>query len=75
MSYLTVCSHTEIIVAVRNALVDSDQDVRSAAARAFDAVQAHIGTRAIDETIPTLLHALSQSGSTSEAALAALREM
>lgn len=65
-----------IIAVVRQALVDESQSVRHAAAQAFDATQTYIGPRAIDETIPTLLEALSDtSGGTSETALAALREV
>ncbi|TKY88745.1 hypothetical protein EX895_002376 [Sporisorium graminicola] len=65
-----------IIAVVRHALVDESQVVRHAAAQAFDATQTYIGPRAIDETIPTLLEALSDtSGGTSETALAALREV
>lgn len=65
-----------IIAVVRQALVDESQLVRHAAAQAFDATQTYIGPRAIDETIPTLLEALSDtSAGTSETALAALREV
>ncbi|KDE04239.1 hypothetical protein MVLG_05338 [Microbotryum lychnidis-dioicae p1A1 Lamole] len=64
-----------IIEAVRNALVDPEPSVRTAAARAFDVAQQVIGTRSIDETIPTLLDALQQPGETADAALAALQEV
>ncbi|GAA5986671.1 hypothetical protein JCM11641_001358 [Rhodosporidiobolus odoratus] len=64
-----------IIAAVRSALVDSDPTVRSAAAQAFDIAQQVIGTRSIDETIPTLLDALQTPGETADAALEALREV
>ncbi|SCV68098.1 BQ2448_219 [Microbotryum intermedium] len=64
-----------IIEAVRNALVDSEPSVRTTAARAFDVAQQVIGTRSIDETIPTLLDALQQPGETADAALAALQEV
>ncbi|PWN50148.1 ARM repeat-containing protein [Violaceomyces palustris] len=65
-----------IIAVVRHALVDESQAVRHAAAQAFDATQQYIGPRAIDETIPTLLGALSDtSGGSSQTALAALREV
>ncbi|CAD6915717.1 unnamed protein product [Tilletia controversa] len=51
-------------------------EVRAAAAEAFDAEQEHIGPRAIDETIPTLLEALKDPTSAgAETALAALREV
>ncbi|GAA6038663.1 hypothetical protein JCM8097_009472 [Rhodosporidiobolus ruineniae] len=64
-----------VIAAVRTALVDSDPTVRSAAAQAFDIAQQVIGTRSIDETIPTLLDALQSPGETADAALEALREV
>ncbi|KIK38679.1 hypothetical protein CY34DRAFT_809070, partial [Suillus luteus UH-Slu-Lm8-n1] len=65
----------EIINMVRTSLVDDDACVRSAAAKAFDALQEHLGARAIDPTIPTLLEALRQPGASSDTALQALREV
>ncbi|OJT01635.1 Translational activator GCN1 [Trametes pubescens] len=65
----------DIIVMVRTSLVDDDANVRAAAAKAFDILQEHIGARAIDETIPTLLEALRQPGQSSGTALQALREV
>ena len=65
----------EIIVMVRAALVDDEANVRAAAAQAFDTLQEHIGARAIDETIPTLLEALRQPGQSSGTALQALKEV
>lgn len=68
--------HEEAIIAiVRGALVDSAPQVRAAAARTFDAVQAHLGSRAIDTTVPTLLSALQQGDARADTALAALREI
>lgn len=64
-----------IIQMVRSSLVDDEGDVRSAAAKAFDTLQEHIGARAIDETIPTLLEALRQPGQSSGTALQALKEV
>ncbi|KAJ3745026.1 armadillo-type protein [Lentinula detonsa] len=64
-----------IIVIVRECLVDDESDVRTAAAKAFDVLQEHIGAKAIDETIPTLLEALRQPGKGSGTALQALREV
>lgn len=64
-----------IIAIVRAALVDDEANVRSAAAQAFDVLQEHIGGRAIDQTIPTLLEALRQPGKSSGTALQALREV
>lgn len=65
----------EIISMVRTSLVDDEANVRSAAARAFDTLQEHIGAKAIDQTIPTLLEALRQPGKGSGTALQALREV
>ncbi|TFY63660.1 hypothetical protein EVJ58_g3122 [Rhodofomes roseus] len=65
----------EIISMVRAALVDDEANVRAAAAKAFDILQEHIGAKAIDETIPTLLEALRQPGQSSGTALQALREV
>ncbi|TBU31959.1 ARM repeat-containing protein [Dichomitus squalens] len=65
----------EIIAMVRASLVDDEGDVRAAAAKAFDTLQEHIGARAIDETIPTLLEALRQPGQSSGTALQALKEV
>ena len=63
----------EIVCVVRTSLVDDDATVRSAAAKAFDTIQEHIGGKAIDQTIPTLLEALRQPGESSGTALQALR--
>lgn len=60
---------------VRTSLVDDDATVRAAAAKAFDTLQEHIGAKAIDQTIPTLLEALRQPGESSGTALQALREV
>ena len=65
----------EIIAMVRASLVDDEANVRAAAAKAFDTLQEHIGARAIDETIPTLLEALRQPGQSSGTALQALKEV
>ncbi|PCH35750.1 ARM repeat-containing protein [Wolfiporia cocos MD-104 SS10] len=65
----------EIIGMVRAALVDDEANVRTAAARAFDILQEHIGAKAIDQTIPTLLEALRQPGQSSGTALQALKEV
>ncbi|KAG1731829.1 armadillo-type protein [Suillus paluster] len=65
----------EIINMVRTSLVDDDATVRSAAAKAFDVLQEHLGAKAIDQTIPTLLEALRQPGAGSDTALQALREV
>lgn len=60
---------------VRVSLVDDEANVRSAAARAFDVLQQHLGVKAIDQTIPTLLEALRQPGKSSGTALQALKEV
>jgi hypothetical protein len=65
----------EIIAMVRTSLVDEEANVRAAAAKAFDTLQEHIGPKAIDQTIPTLLDALRQPGQSSGTALRALREV
>lgn len=68
-------SEDAIIATVREGLVDESPAVRQAAAQAFDALQTQIGPRSIDQTIPTLLHALTEKGAASEAALSALQEL
>ena len=65
----------EIISMVRGFLVDDEPNVRAAAAQAFDSLQEHVGIKAIDQTIPTLLEALRQPGGSSSTALQALKEV
>ncbi|KAI0944136.1 hypothetical protein AcV7_002042 [Taiwanofungus camphoratus] len=65
----------EIIVMVRTFLVDDEANVRAAAAKSFDILPEHIGAKAIDQTIPTLLEALRQPGQSSGTALQALKEV
>ena len=60
-----------LISVVRTALVDSDEDVREAAAEAFDSLQKVIGKRSIDQVLPHLL-ALLRSEEEAENALAGL---
>lgn len=60
-----------LISVVRIALVDSDEDVREAAAEAFDSLQKVLGKRAIDQVLPYLL-SLLRSEDEAENALAAL---
>lgn len=64
-----------IITIVRSSLVDDEAIVRSAAARAFDILQEQLGSKAVDQTIPTLLEALRQPGESSGTALQALKEV
>lgn len=55
--------------------MDDEANVRAAAAQAFDILQDHLGAKAIDQTIPTLLEALRQPGKSSGTALQALKEV
>ena len=64
-----------IITIVRSSLVDDEAIVRAAAAKAFDILQEQLGTKAVDQTIPTLLEALRQPGESSGTALQALKEV
>ncbi|KAF8057458.1 armadillo-type protein [Lyophyllum atratum] len=65
----------EIISIVRISLVGDEPNVRSAAAKAFDILQEHLGAKAIDQTIPPLLETLRQLGKGSGTALEALCEV
>ncbi|KAF2147406.1 uncharacterized protein K452DRAFT_314567 [Aplosporella prunicola CBS 121167] len=47
-----------LISVVRTALVDSDEEVREAAAEAFDTLQRILGKRAVDQVLPFLLNLL-----------------
>ena len=60
-----------LISVVRTALVDSDDDVREAAAEAFDSLQKVLGKRAVDQVLPHLL-SLLRSENEAEHALSAL---
>lgn len=60
-----------LISTVRVALVDSDVDVREAAAEAFDALQQILGKKAVDQVLPHLLHLL-RNEEEAEQALSAL---
>ena len=61
----------QLIAIVRIALVDSDREVREAAAESFDALQQTFGKRAVDQVLPHLLHLL-RSDDEAENALSAL---
>lgn len=51
--------HEKILISVvRTALTDSDEDVRGAAAEAFDSLQQILGKRAVDQVLPYLLNLL-----------------
>lgn len=60
-----------LISVVRVALVDSDDEVREAAAEAFDSLQKMFGKRAVDQVLPFLLNLLRTEGE-ADTALAAL---
>jgi hypothetical protein len=60
-----------LVSIVRTALVDSNEDVREAAAEAFESLQRIIGKRAVDQVLPYLLNLL-QTDNEADNALAAL---
>ncbi|KMU75536.1 translation activator GCN1 [Coccidioides immitis RMSCC 3703] len=60
-----------LISTVRTALLDSNQDVREAAAEAFDALQQALGKRIVDRVLPDLLNLL-HTDAEADRALAAL---
>lgn len=60
-----------LISVVRVALIDSDNDVRDAAAEAFDSLQKIFGKKAVDQVLPYLLNLL-RTESDANTALAAL---
>ncbi|KAL8920378.1 MAG: hypothetical protein Q9172_004520 [Xanthocarpia lactea] len=60
-----------LISVVRLALVDPDDEVREAAAEAFDSLQKMFGKKAVDQVLPYLLNLL-RSESEAQTALAAL---
>ncbi|KAI0410972.1 armadillo-type protein [Xylaria grammica] len=60
-----------LISVVRTALTDFDEDVREAAAEAFDSLQQIIGKRAVDQVLPYLL-TLLRSEDEADNALSAL---
>ena len=57
---------------VRTALVDSDEEVREAAAEAFDSLQQIFGKRAVDQVLPHLLNLLRIEGEADNALSALL---
>ena len=60
-----------LISVVRVALVDFDDEVREAAAEAFDSLQKILGKRAVDQVLPYLLNLLRTEGE-ADSALSAL---
>ncbi|KAI8616178.1 armadillo-type protein [Chytriomyces sp. MP71] len=66
----------QCVPSVKKALMDSEPEVREAAAQAFDMLHQHMGSKAIDEVLPSLLNELkSGGGSTGAYALEALKEI
>ncbi|KAE8397245.1 armadillo-type protein [Aspergillus pseudonomiae] len=64
--------HEKVLIStVRVALVDNDEDVREAAAEAFDALQQILGKKAVDQVLPHLL-LLLRNDEDAEQALSAL---
>ncbi|KAI9797836.1 MAG: translational activator of GCN4 [Candelina submexicana] len=61
-----------LISVVRTALVDQDEEVREAAAEAFDSLQRIFGKRAIDQVLPYLLNLLRTQGEADNALSALL---
>ncbi|OTB14960.1 hypothetical protein K445DRAFT_318334 [Daldinia sp. EC12] len=61
-----------LISVVRTALIDSDEEVREAAAEAFDSLQQIIGKRAVDQVLPYLLNLLRSEGEADNALSALL---
>ena len=67
----------KLISIVRIALVDSNADVREAAAESFDSLQQVFGRRAVDQVLPHLLHLLGndeEAGNALSALLTLLTE-
>ncbi|CAO3633857.1 unnamed protein product [Cunninghamella echinulata] len=65
----------QIVPAIRQALCDPSEEVREAAAQAFDSLHQNVGARAIDDILPYLLNQLKASNETSDYALSALKEI
>ncbi|KAK2365272.1 protein ILITYHIA [Trifolium repens] len=65
---------TELIPTIRTALCDSEPAVRESAGLAFSTLYKSAGMQAIDEIVPTLLHAL-EDDETSDTALDGLKQI
>ncbi|KAG1308067.1 hypothetical protein G6F64_006326 [Rhizopus arrhizus] len=65
----------QIVPVIRNALCDPSDEVREAAAQAFDTLNQCIGAKAIDSILPSLLNKLQSSDESSGYALSALKEI
>uniref|UniRef100_A0A803L554 TOG domain-containing protein n=1 Tax=Chenopodium quinoa TaxID=63459 RepID=A0A803L554_CHEQI len=63
-----------LIPTIRTALCDSEQEVRESAGMAFSTLYKSAGLQAIDEIVPTLLHAL-EDDDTSDTALDGLKQI
>ncbi|EFX04322.1 heat-like protein [Grosmannia clavigera kw1407] len=61
-----------LLAIVQSALTDADDEVREAAAEAFDSLQQIMGKRAVDQVLPSLLRLLQDDGETAQNALSAL---
>ncbi|CAL5416027.1 unnamed protein product [Camellia sinensis] len=64
----------ELILAIRTALCDSMPEVRELAGLAFSTLYKSVGLQAIDEIVPTLLHAL-EDDEASDTALDGLKQI
>ncbi|KAI8061541.1 armadillo-type protein [Gilbertella persicaria] len=65
----------QITPVIKGALCDPSEEVREAAAQAFDTLHQNVGARAIDEILPSLLNKLQSSDESSTYALSALKEI
>ncbi|KAJ3137204.1 translational activator of GCN4 [Physocladia obscura] len=66
----------QCLPSIKKALMDSEPEVREAAAQTFDMLHQHMGAKAIDEVLPSLLNELKAGGTGSSAyALEALKEL
>ncbi|XP_059308205.1 protein ILITYHIA isoform X2 [Lycium ferocissimum] len=64
----------ELIPTIRTALCDSTPEVRESAGQAFSTLYKNAGIQAIDEIVPTILHALEDE-ETSDTALDGLKQI
>ena len=64
-----------LLPAVRDALCDEEEEVRDAAARAFNRLQRMVGRVAVDSIVPALLEQLEIPGAEGARALHGLRQI